>query len=151
MITIAVLHGPLLDLLGTREPAVYGTTTLAALDAHLLAWGAAHEVRVQSQYVGDEAAAVAAVRQLREAADIAAVVINPGALTHTSVLLRDALALLSQPIIEVHLSNLAVREPFRRHSLIADVVSGCVMGCGIVSYTAGLFAARELCIARKLV
>lgn len=150
MHTIAVLHGPLLDYLGTREPAIYGTQTLTQLNAQLAAWGAAHHMLVDPHHGADEAALVAHLRAIRDNPACVALVINPGGLGHTSVVLRDAVALLTIPVIEVHLSNIAAREPFRRHSLLAPVVDGVIMGLGAVGYLAGLFAAEQLCKSRNL-
>lgn len=134
---ILVLHGPNLDLLGTREPSVYGTATLADIDAALRARGEALGVAleiVQSAHEGELVAAVHAAAR----AGAAGAVVNAAAYTHTSVALRDALLAVALPFVEVHLSNVAAREPFRRESLLADVAVGVVHGFGADSYRLGL-------------
>lgn len=140
---LLVLHGVLLDSLGTREPHIYGTTTLDALNAQLVAWGAARGVAVTTRQSADEGALVTAVQTAGGQYD--AVVLNPGGYTHTSVALRDAVAASTVPVIEVHISNLAAREPFRAHSLIAPVARGTIMGLGVAGYTVALEAAWLLC------
>ncbi len=134
---ILVLHGPNLDLLGTREPAVYGTATLADVDAGLRARAEALGVQleiVQSPHEGELVAAVHAAAR----AGVAGAVVNAAAYTHTSVALRDALLAVALPFVEVHLSNVAAREAFRRESLLADVAIGVVHGFGADSYRLGL-------------
>ncbi len=133
---IAVVHGPNLRLLGRREPAVYGTDTLEDVDRAVEALAAQLGVEVeffQSNHEGQ------ILDFLEEAADrVDGFVVNPGALTHTSVALRDALLGVDRPFVEVHLSNTAAREPFRRHSYLADVAAGVVYGFGVQSYLLGL-------------
>jgi 3-dehydroquinate dehydratase-2 len=136
-VRILVLHGPNLDLLGTREPAVYGTATLADVDAGLRARAEALGVQleiVQSPHEGELVAAVHAAAR----AGVAGAVVNAAAYTHTSVALRDALLAVALPFVEVHLSNVAAREAFRRESLLADVAIGVVHGFGADSYRLGL-------------
>jgi 3-dehydroquinate dehydratase-2 len=137
---ILVLHGPNLNLLGSREPAVYGRATLPEIDADLagLARAANHDlVSFQSNSEG------ALIDRVHAAAKdgVAFIVINPGALTHTSIALRDALAAVAIPFIEVHLSNVHAREPFRHHSYLADVAVGVISGFGADSYRLGVTAA----------
>lgn len=139
---ILLLSGPNLDLLGTRSPEIYGSATLGE---HVEAFraraeGAGYSVLdVQSNFEGDLIEAVHASRQT-----CVAIVINPGALTHTSWALSDALAIFEGVKIEVHLSNPAAREPFRHTSTIAGVVNGTVAGFGALSYTLAFDAVRHL-------
>jgi 3-dehydroquinate dehydratase-2 len=136
MLRIAVLHGPNLRLLGTREPEVYGTLTLANVDARIDALAAELEVeivRIQSNHEGE------LLDWIEETAPrVHGYLVNPAALTHTSVALRDALLGVGRPFVEVHLSNTAAREPFRHRSMLADRAAGVVFGFGIESYLLGL-------------
>ena len=133
---IAVIHGPNLRLLGRREPEVYGTDTLHDVNEKLseLAGELGVEITVyQSNHEGE------LLDHIEEAsAEADAFLINPGAFTHTSVALRDALVGVERPFVEVHLSNTASRERFRRHSYLAPVASGVVYGFGVQSYLLGL-------------
>jgi len=135
---VLVVHGPNLNLLGTREPEVYGRTTLPEIDALLAEQGkaAGAELRcVQSNHEGELIDQVQAARGWA-----AGILVNPGGLTHTSVPLRDALLASGLPVVEVHLSNIFAREPFRRHSYVSDVAVGVVTGFGAASYRLGLEA-----------
>ncbi len=140
MAKILLLHGPNLNLLGEREPHVYGSSTLADIDRQLLeqAQAAGHElVSLQSNA---EHALIDRIHQARTDGT-AMILINPGAFTHTSVALRDALAGVAIPFIELHLSNVHAREPFRRHSYLADIAVGVICGFGKDSYRLALDAA----------
>lgn len=134
---IAVLNGPNLNLLGEREPSVYGSETLADVEkrcvAHADGLGFDVEVR-QSNHEGE---LVTMIQELRHAAGL---VINAGAYTHTSVAIRDALALVSGPIVEVHISNVHARERFRRHSYISDIATGVIVGLGTQGYELAIAA-----------
>lgn len=142
MAKILVLHGPNLNLLGAREPSVYGRTTLAEIDSDLTATAraAGHELAAfQSNSEG------ALIDRIHAASKDGTrfIVINPGALTHTSIALRDALAAVAIPFIEVHLSNVHARESFRHRSYIADLAVGVITGFGADSYRLGLSAALK--------
>jgi 3-dehydroquinate dehydratase-2 len=143
---LLVLHGPNLNLLGQREPAVYGRTTLAEIDTDLavIAQESGHDLA--SFQSNSEGALIDRIHLARKEG-IAFIVINPGALTHTSVALRDALAAVAIPFVEVHLSNVHAREAFRHHSYIADLAVGVITGFGADSYRLGLIAAlRRLAV-----
>jgi len=137
-VRVLVLHGPNLNLLGTREPHLYGTTTLAEIDAELAERGRRAGAAVESYQSNVEGELVTRVQKARGTAD--GIVINPAAYTHTSVALRDALEAVALPAIEVHLTNLHRREPFRRESLTAPACVGTIMGFGARSYTLALEA-----------
>ena len=140
MAKLLVLHGPNLNLLGTREPEVYGHTTLADIDAALAKQAAAAGHALESFQSNAEHALVDRVQAARSDGT-AFVLINPAAFTHTSVALRDALAAVAIPFIEIHLSNPHAREPFRQHSYFSDKAVGVVCGFGADSYRYALDAA----------
>jgi 3-dehydroquinate dehydratase II len=135
-VRIAVLHGPNLNLLGRREPEIYGRETLESLDARLTAEGLRLGVEVEAHQANGEGELVDWVHGA--AGRVAGFVVNAGGYTHTSVALLDALVGTGLPFVEVHISNLAAREPFRRESLLAPRAAGIVMGFGTDSYLLGL-------------
>jgi len=136
---ILVLHGPNLNLLGTRETSVYGTVSLPEIDRELKRLAEKEGVDVTIEQSNSEGELVDLIQ--KAAGRYQALVINPAAYTHTSIALRDAITSVGLPTIEVHLSNIYQRETFRRHSYIADVSIGQISGFGPYSYTLGLMAA----------
>jgi len=136
---ILVLHGPNLNLLGTREPGVYGRATLAEVDRTIERHGRSRGARVECRQSNSEGQLVDWL-QAAERQGFAGVVLNPGALTHYSIALRDAVASIRLPVVEVHLSNVHGREEFRRHSVIAPVARGQISGFGATSYLLGIDA-----------
>lgn len=140
MAKILVLHGPNLNLLGTREPDTYGRTTLAAIDAELAGLAAAGGHALESFQSNAEHALIERVHAAAHDGT-AFILINPAAFTHTSVALRDALLGVAIPFIELHLSNVHAREPFRHHSYLADAAVGVIAGFGADSYRLALRAA----------
>ena len=134
---ILVVHGPNLNLLGTREPETYGHDTLTAINQRLIRAGEAAGASVlcyQSNHEGELVDRVQAAKQ----EGVQAIIINPAGYTHTSVALRDALAAVAIPFIEVHLSNIHAREPFRRHSYFSDLAAGTICGLGSYGYELAL-------------
>jgi 3-dehydroquinate dehydratase II len=138
-VKILVLHGPNLNLLGTREPGVYGRTTLAQVDAMLRDHARRGGHRVECRQSNHEGQLVDWL-QAAQREGFAGVVFNPGAFTHYSFALRDAVAAIGLPVVEVHLSNVHAREEFRRHSVIAAVARGQISGFGPRSYLLGFDA-----------
>jgi 3-dehydroquinate dehydratase-2 len=134
-----VLHGPNLNLLGTREPAVYGRVTLAEVDRLVRERGRKLGVRVESRQSNHEGQLIDWLQSARRDGFFG-VVFNPGAYTHYSIALRDAVAAIDVPVVEVHLSNVHAREDFRRHSVIAAAARGQISGFGPQSYLLGLDA-----------
>jgi 3-dehydroquinate dehydratase-2 len=142
MQSILVIHGPNLNLLGQRETAVYGQTTLAEIDAQIQATAKELGLTVtcfQSNHEGEIVSAIHAAMGKQQG-----LLINPGAYTHTSVAIRDAVAGCGLPCVEVHLSNIYAREEFRHHSHIAPVAKGQICGFGPQSYLLGLRALKQL-------
>jgi 3-dehydroquinate dehydratase II len=138
--SILVLHGPNLNLLGAREPAIYGAATLAEIDRQLATQAAAAGHSLQSLQSNAEHVLIDRIHAARQdGTDF--ILINPGAFTHTSVALRDALLGSERPFIELHLSNVHAREPFRRHSYLSDIAVGVICGFGPHSYELALQAA----------
>ncbi len=146
MTAILVLHGPNLNLLGQREPGVYGRATLADVDASIAAHAASRGARVECRQSNHEGLLIDAI-QGAATQGFAAIVINPGAFTHYSYAIRDAVAAVPLPVVEVHLSNVHARESFRQHSVIAGACRGQIAGFGPHSYILGLDAALA-CLAR---
>jgi 3-dehydroquinate dehydratase-2 len=133
-----VLHGPNLNLLGSREPEVYGTTTLAEIDAMLATQAAADGHDVVSFQSNDEGDLIDKLQEAMTGYD--GVLVNPGGLTHYSIVLRDAVQAVPVPVVEVHLSNIFAREKFRQRSVISGACAGMVAGFGAQSYALGLRA-----------
>ena len=131
---VLVINGPNLNTLGTREPEVYGTTTLADIEAGLLAQGAAANLTVDTFQSNHEGEIVDRLHAARDEG-VRFVIINPGAFTHTSVAIRDAFAAVAIPFCEVHISNVHAREEFRKHSYLSDLAVGVLTGFGARGYT----------------
>lgn len=140
MTRILALHGVNLDMFGQRDPAHYGSTTLAEIDARLQTLAGELGVELQTFQTNHEGAMVERIHAAHRDGT-AAVLINAGAWTHYSYAIRDALAILACPIVEVHMSNVHAREPFRQHSVLSAVVRGQICGFGVDSYLLGLRAA----------
>jgi 3-dehydroquinate dehydratase II len=138
-----VLHGPNLNLLGTREPSIYGTLSLAELDRLIQAHGRQRRMRVECRQSNTEGQLIGWL-QGAQRQGFGGVVLNPGAFTHYSIALRDAVAAIRIPVVEVHLSNIHGREEFRQHSVIAAVARGQIAGFGPQSYLLGLDALLSL-------
>jgi 3-dehydroquinate dehydratase-2 len=141
---ILVLHGINLNMFGKREASVYGTTTLAEIDAALQQLGRELETDLECFQTNSEAEICERIHRVVGEKDFAAVLINAGAWTHYSYGLRDALAMLAIPIVEVHMSNIHAREAFRAHSVVAPIARGQICGFGVDSYLLALRAAVSL-------
>jgi len=142
MAKILLLNGPNLNLLGTREPQVYGHDTLADVEAQAGALAAARGVAIDCFQSNHEGALIDRIHAARTDGT-GTIVINPGGLTHTSVVLRDALAGVAIPFIEVHVSNVHKREAFRHHSYLSEIAAGVIVGFGVAGYTMALNAAID--------
>ena len=144
---ILIIHGPNLNLLGKREPDIYGRISLKSIDEALKKLAKDRKVTLeiyQSNHEGE------IVTKIQEAEGVfSAIVMNPAAYTHTSVAIRDAVSAVKTPVIEVHLSNIYAREAFRQHSLIAPAAAGQIAGFGPKSYELGLLAAIHIASAKK--
>ncbi len=148
--SVLVLHGPNLNLLGTREPGVYGRVTLPEVDRLIREHGRRRGVRVECRQSNVEGELIGWL-QGAEREGFSGVVLNPGAFTHYSIALRDAVSAIPLPVVEVHVSNIHGREEFRRHSVIAAVARGQIAGFGPQSYLLGLEALLALGDARPRV
>ncbi|MET0735772.1 MAG: type II 3-dehydroquinate dehydratase [Microbacterium sp.] len=139
---LLLVNGPNLNLLGTREPELYGTSTLADVERIATAAAAAVGFELRSIQTNHEGVLLDAIHAARE--DCAGIVINPGGLSHTSIVLRDALSGVALPIAEVHISNIYEREPFRHHSYVADVAEVHVVGEGVGGYATAIHRLVEI-------
>jgi 3-dehydroquinate dehydratase-2 len=141
-VPVFILNGPNLNLLGKREPEVYGKSTLADIEALCRDRAAPLDLVVDFRQTNHEGVLVDWLHEAREAAR--GVIINPGAYTHTSIALRDAISGIALPVIEVHLSNVFAREPFRHHSYISGVAAGLICGLGVRGYLLALEAMQSM-------
>jgi 3-dehydroquinate dehydratase-2 len=139
---ILVIHGPNLNMLGKREPGIYGHTTLEQIDTEMESLGRQWGLAVSSFQSNHEGALIDTIQE--SSGKISGLIINPGAFTHTSYAIRDALLVLKVPIVEVHLSNIYQREPFRHKSVIADIATGQITGLGVNGYYLALRALADI-------
>ena len=138
MTRVLVIHGPNLNLLGEREPEIYGADRLSDINNSLTAMAPELGLELEFMQSNHEGEIVEAIQQARSRVD--AILINPGAFTHTSIAIRDAFLAAGVPFVEVHLSNIHAREPFRQRSMLSDIARGTIMGFGPESYRLGLSA-----------
>jgi 3-dehydroquinate dehydratase II len=141
MPSVLVLNGPNLNLLGLREPGVYGSTTMEDINNRMIELGKELGIEVRCFQSNHEGALIDALHDARNWAG--GVIFNPGGYTHTSVALRDAISAIKIPVIEVHISNVHAREEFRHHSMISAVCAGTISGLGVQSYLLGLRGLAE--------
>lgn len=141
MSKIMVIHGPNLNLLGSREPHIYGTTTLEQINERLREEGMAMGLEVHCFQSNHEGAIIDRIHE--GMTGIAGMIINPGAFTHYSYAIRDAISAIQTPVIEVHLSNIHARESFRSHSVLADIAMGQIVGLGHIGYSLALQALHQ--------
>lgn len=147
--TILLINGPNLNLLGTREPQLYGSATLSDVVSQAESQASALGVTLQNFQSNHEGAIVDRIQEAREKAD--AIVINPGAFTHTSVAIRDALLGVDIPFVELHVTNVHAREPFRHHSYLQDKAAAVICGLGTFGYAAAIeYAAKHMKIKSRL-
>jgi 3-dehydroquinate dehydratase-2 len=142
MASVLVLQGPNLNLLGTREPDVYGATTLQQIHDHLQLVASQLQIKLETFQSNSEGALIDRIHAAKQN-KVQFILINPGAYTHTSVAIRDALAGVSIPFIEIHLSNIYQRESFRHHSFLSDIAVGIICGLGAHGYELALRAAHQ--------
>lgn len=147
MATILVIHGPNLNLLGTREPEIYGSTTLSDINAGLTSLAGENNHALESFQSNAEHEIIDRIHAAREKTDF--IIINPGAFTHTSVAIRDAIAGSDIPFIEVHISNVHAREPFRHKSYFSDIAEAVICGCGNEGYDFALQRALNIMAKRN--
>lgn len=133
---LLILNGPNLNLLGKREPGIYGTETLESINAGLISYASVRKIELRFFQSNHEGALIDALHESQEWAN--GVVFNPGGYTHTSVAIRDAISAIRVPVVEVHLSNVYARETFRHHSMISAVCKGKISGFGARSYLLGI-------------
>ncbi|WP_027359495.1 type II 3-dehydroquinate dehydratase [Desulforegula conservatrix] len=139
---ILVIHGPNLNMLGKREPGIYGSTTLDDINSELVKKASLKDIAIDTFQSNHEGAIVDRIQDAYK--KFSGLIINPAAYTHTSVAIRDALLLLDVPIIEVHISNIHKREPFRHHSYVSDIATGQIVGLGVKGYYLALEALSEM-------
>lgn len=138
---VAVINGPNLNLLGTRQPEIYGTDTLSDIEARCRTTADEQGLDIDFRQSNHEGAIVDAIQELRGVAS--GFLVNAAAYTHTSVAIRDALATCDAPLVEVHLSNVHAREPFRHHSYLSDIAEAVIVGCGPLGYEFALIALAQ--------
>ena len=149
MTKLLVIHGPNLNLLGSREPEVYGSDTLASIDQALAHKAAQHDIKLETLQSNVEGEIVNRIQQAGSD-QTQFIIINPAAFTHTSIAIRDAFLASNVPFIEVHLSNVYAREDFRKHSYLSDIATGVISGFGKNSYLLAFDAAVNLCTQSNL-